>query len=82
MCIICNDKRYHYTVYKEYRKTLKKVRKDAKAKFYTRKLNEKSGNMKKTWEIINSLWGKGKRQIKPKFIIDNEKIINRRVIAN
>ena len=38
--------------------------------------------MKKTWEIINSLRGKGKRQIKPKFIIDNEKIINRRVIAN
>ena len=38
--------------------------------------------MKNTWEIINSLRGKGKRQIKPKFIIDNEKIINRRVIAN
>ena len=38
--------------------------------------------MKKTWEIIYSLRGKGKRQIKPKFIIDNEKIINRRVIAN
>ena len=82
MCIICNDKRYHYTLYKEYRKTLKKVRKDAKAKFYTGKFNEKSGNMKKTWEIINSLRGKGKRQIKPTFIIDNEKIINRRVIAN
>ena len=82
LCIICNDKRYHYTLYKEYRKTLKKVRKDAKAKFYTGKFNEKSGNMKKTWEIINSLRGKGKRQIKPKFIIDNEKIINRRVIAN
>ena len=38
--------------------------------------------MKKTWEIINSLWGKGKQQIKPKFITDNDKIINRRVIAN
>ena len=38
--------------------------------------------MKKTQEIINSLRGKGERQIKPKFIIDNEKIINRRVIAN
>ena len=71
-----------YTVYKEYRKTLKKVRKDAKAKFHTGKFNQKSGNMKKTWEIINSLRGKGKRQIKPKFIIDNEKIINQRVIAN
>ena len=24
LCIICNDKRYHYTVYQEIRKTLKK----------------------------------------------------------
>ena len=38
--------------------------------------------MNKTWRMINSLRGKGKRQIKPTFIIDNEKIINRRVIAN
>ena len=38
--------------------------------------------MKKTWELINSIRGKGKRQIKPQFIIDNEKITNRRVIAN
>ena len=102
LCIICNDKRHHYTVYKEYGKTLiKKVRQDAKAKLYivykipyrvrvgilhtklyTGKLNEKSGNMKKTWEMIISLWGKGKRQIKPTFLIDNEKITNRRVIAN
>ena len=38
--------------------------------------------MKKTWELINSIRGKGKIQIKPQFIIDNEKITNRRVIAN
>ena len=69
-------------MYKEYRKTLKNVRKDAKAKFYTGKVYEKSGNMKKIWEIINSLRGKGKRQIEPKKFIDYEKIINRRVIAN
>ena len=68
---------YHYTT-----TPLKKVRKDAKAKFYTGKLNEKSGNTKKTWGIRNSLRGKGKLQIKPKFIIDNEKIINRRGITN
>ena len=79
---LCNDKRKHYTAYKEYRKTLKRVRKDARSKFYTEKFNEKSGDMKKTWELINSIRGKGKRQIKPQFIIDNEKITNRRVIAN
>ena len=37
-------------------------------------LNEKSGDMKKTWELINSIRGKGKRQIKPQFIIGNGKI--------
>ena len=82
LCNICNDKRKHYTAYKEYRKTLKRVRKNARSKFYTGKFNEKSGDMKKTWELINSIRGKGKRQIKPQFIIDNEKITNRRVIAN
>ena len=61
---------------------MKRVRKDARSKFYTGKFNEKSGDMKKTWELINSIRGKGKRQIKPQFIIDNEKITNRRVIAN
>ena len=38
--------------------------------------------MKKTWEIINELRGKKKSGIKPQFIIDDEKISNRRVIAN
>ena len=38
--------------------------------------------MKKTWEIINELRGKKKSRIKPQFIIDNEKITNRRIIAN
>ena len=32
--------------------------------------------------MINQIRGKQKRQIKPLFIIDNEKIVNRRVIAN
>ena len=82
LCNICNDKHKHNTAYKEYRKTLKRVRKDARSKLYTGKFNEKSGDMKKTWELINSIRGKGKRQIKAQFIIDNEKITNRRVIAN
>ena len=82
LCNICNDKRKHYTAYKEYCKTLKRIHKDARSKLYTGKFNEKSGDMKKTWKLINSIRGKGKRQIKPQFIIDNEKITNRRVIAN
>ena len=38
--------------------------------------------MKKTWEIINKIRGKNKRQVRPQFTINNEKITNRRVIAN
>ena len=81
-CDICSNKRYRYTQYKEYRKKLKSIRKCAKTKFYTGKFNEKSGDMKKTWEIINKIRGKTKRQIKPQFEINNEKITNRRIIAN
>ena len=34
------------------------------------------------WEIINSIRGKNKRQIKPNFLIDNNRITSRRVIAH
>ena len=82
LCEICSNKRYHYAQYKEYRKALKNIRKNAKEKFYKGKFDEKSGDIKKTWEIINKIRGKNKRQIKPQFVINNEKIKNRRVIAN
>ena len=39
-------------------------------------------NLKKNQEIINQLCGKNKQEIKPNFVIDNEKITNRRIIAN
>ena len=38
--------------------------------------------VKKTWEIINNLRGKKRREIKPNFVINNERVTNRRVIAN
>ena len=38
--------------------------------------------LKKTWCIINELRGKRNSSLKPKFIIDNQQITNRRVIAN
>ena len=82
LCDICSIKRYSYNQYKEYRKKLKSVKKSAKQKYYTGKFDEKSGDIKKTWEIINNIHGKNKQQIKPLFIINNEKITNRRMIAN
>ena len=54
----------------------------AKNKYYGKKFIQNKGNFKKTWEIINELRGKKKCGIKSQFIIDNEKISNRRVIAN
>ena len=40
------------------------------------------GDMKKTWNLINEIRGERKNDIKPVFIIDNERIISRRIIAN
>ena len=66
----------------DYRRVLKHTIINAKNKYYCRKISEKSGDKKKTWEIINELRGKSRREIKPQFKIDNIKVINRRVIAN
>ena len=38
--------------------------------------------MKKTWKIINEIRGKNNQTIKPQFIIDNKRIVERRIIAN
>ena len=38
--------------------------------------------VKKTWQIINELRGKSKKVIKPVIVIDNQKITDRRIIAN
>ena len=56
--------------------------KSSKAKYYNNKFFEATGNPKKTWELINQIRGSIKKGIKPQFIINNERIIERRVIAN
>ena len=68
--------------YSDYRRTLKHAINAAKRKYYGTKFDQNKGNFKKTWEIINELRGKKKSGVKPEIIIDNEKISNRRVIAN
>jgi hypothetical protein len=82
LCPNCSLKRYKYNEYHSYRKQVKKDRRSVQSNFYAGKFAEVHGNSKKTWELINQIRGKHKRQIKPLFTIDNEKIINRRVIAN
>ncbi len=71
-----------YQIYSNYRRILKGIIKAAKRSHYCNEISENSGDSKKTWQIINELRGKKKRQIKPPFLIDNQKIIDRRVIAN
>ena len=43
---------------------------------------EHKENKKKTWEVINEIRGKSKNMLKPPIVINNEKIMNRRKIAN
>jgi hypothetical protein len=45
-------------------------------------ITECKGDNKKTWQIINEFLDKKRRQIKPIFVIDNERVTNCRVIAN
>ena len=71
-----------YKKFSDYRRCLKHIIKSIKEKFYHNKIEDASGNPKKTWEIINTIRGSIKRSIKPQFIINNERIIERRVIAN
>ena len=65
-----------------YRRLLKRVINMAKNSYTCDKILENKEDSKKTWRIINELRGKSKREIKPPFLINNEKIYERRVIAN
>ena len=81
-CSSCHRKRTAYVTYKDFRKGRKKVVEAAQATYNKRKFAEVEGDSKKTWQLINKIRGKGKRTIKPAFIINDQKIINRRTIAN
>ena len=45
------------------------------------KIENSQGDKKKTWKIINELRGKQKTNVKASFVIGNERIICRRIIA-
>lgn len=71
-----------YKVFSDYRRMLKSIIKVAKRSYYCNEIHKNIENSKKTWQIINELRGKKKKQTKPPFIINNERVMNRRVIAN
>ena len=66
----------------KYRKLLQHIINTAKNTYKCSKIIENKENSKKTWQLINELRGKSKRVLKPPFIINNERIFERRVIAN
>ena len=71
-----------YKKFSDFRRNLKKIIKHAKTNFYNNKFEKCTGDIKKTWGLINQIRGKNKKSMKPQFIINNERIIERRVIAN
>ncbi|KAL5253382.1 hypothetical protein ACHWQZ_G013235 [Mnemiopsis leidyi] len=84
-CSTCSSCTSEVACHKEftvYRRSLNHLINSAKRKYHGEKIAECAGNSKKTWQIINNLRGKKTRVIKPNFIIDNERVTNRRVIAN
>ena len=49
---------------------------------FLKKFNLSSGNIKKTWELINELRGKSKSKLKASFIVDGNLVTDRRKIAD
>ena len=71
-----------YTIYKNFRKKLKHIIRSAKRLYYCRQFEKVSGNMKKTWALINELRGKTKSSIKASFFIDGNLVKDKREISN
>ena len=81
-CANCKNEIACHTEFRAHRKLTTHLINCAKRKYLGGKINECIGDSRKTWQVINDVRGKKKRVIKPNFVIDNERIINRRVIAN
>ena len=73
---------HSYQTYSNYRLTLKHAITAAKTSYYHSKINQHKGDLKKMWGVINELRGKRNSSINSKFIINNQLISDRRVIAN
>ena len=70
-----------YETFSTYRRTLKHVISAAKSSYRCKQITDNIGDKRKTWKIINELRGKSKQQMKPSFVIDNKRIMDRRIIA-
>ena len=81
-CYNCITEIASHKEFTTHRRALNHLINCAKRKYHSGKIAECVGDSKKTWQIINEIRGKKRREIKPNFVIDNERVTSRRVIAN
>ena len=67
--------------YRNYRNTLSKIIKKAKYLYYKIKFDGCSGDIKKTWNNINSILGKKHENVNRLFNINNTQISDEKIIA-
>ena len=71
-----------YEKYNVYLKNLRKLIDSAKKSYIKNMFSKSQNDIKKTWQIINKLRGKSCLAENTSFVIDNERIVCRRLIAN
>ena len=81
-CHFCTDAREKHAVFIEKRRHVKHIINLARRRYTCGKIKDCDGDSRKIWEVINDIRGKRKKQIKPSFMINNERIICRRIIAH
>ena len=75
--------RYHQNTYNIYKNTLKKIIRTSKKQYFIDKFNQHSHDIKKTWNIINSVIRPGKRKATvSKLSHDGIEISDKKIIAN
>ena len=69
-------------LYRSYRNHLTKLIRDVKSRYYKEKITECSGNVKKTWEMINNISGRKSCNKTKVFKINNQYTDDEELIAN
>ena len=72
----------YYEKYKCCRRYLKKIIKQAKKNYYSKRFENVQGDLKKTWTLSNELRGKVKRKLKASFIINGELVEDKKQTSN
>ena len=70
-----------YEEYRSYRNRLSNLVKVSKHKYYNKKFENATGNLKQTWSLMNELRGKCKSTIPPYMTINNDVVTDKHTIA-